>query len=91
MIGVDVMTEINPVVGTEQQSNDLVKYLTNEFDRDPENIWNTNMFGKTLKELADEGLKEKAERLSEKSKAKFAETLQRVINEGSNGMICIIL
>ena len=91
MIGVDVMTEINPVVGTEQQSNDLVKYLTNEFDNDPESLWSTNMFGKTLKELADEGLKEKSDHLSDKSKAKFAETLQRVINEGSNGMICIIL
>ena len=91
MIGVDVMTEINPVVGTEQQSNDLVKYLTNEYDKDPGSLWSTNMFGKTLKELADEGLKEKTDRLSEKSKAKFAETLQRVINEGCNGMICIIL
>ena len=91
MIGVDVMTEINPVVGTEQQSSDLVKYLSDEFDRAPENLWNTNMFGKTLKELADEGLSQKTERLSEQTRHKFAETLQRVINEGSSGMICIIL
>ena len=91
LIGIDVLTEINPVVGTEQQSNDVVKYLTNEFDENPENLWNTNMFGKTLKELADEGLTEKAEHLSDASKAKFAETLQRVINEGSSGMICILL
>ncbi len=91
MIGIDVMTEINPVVGTEQQSNDLLRYLTNEFDHDPESLWNTNMFGKTLKELADEGLKEKSDHLTDRSKEKFAETLQRVINEGSNGMICIIL
>ncbi len=91
MIGVDVVTEINPVVGTEQQSNDVVKYLTNEFDEDPENLWNTNMFGKTLKELADEGLAEKTNHLSDASKAKFAETLERVINEGSSGMICILL
>ena len=91
MIGIDVMTEINPVVGTEQQSNDVVRYLTDEYDKDPENYWNTNMFGKTLKELADEGLTEKSGHLSEASKAKFAETLERVINEGSTGMICILL
>ncbi|MBO4869389.1 MAG: stage IV sporulation protein A [Clostridia bacterium] len=91
MIGVDVVTEINPVVGTEQQSSDLVKYLSDEFDRAPENLWNTNMFGKTLKELADEGLSQKTDRLSEQTRHKFAETLQRVINEGSSGMICIIL
>ena len=91
IIGVDVMTEINPVVGTEQQSNDLANYLSREYDSDPESLWNTNMFGKTLKELADEGLAEKTDHLSGASKAKFAETLQRVINEGSSGMICIIL
>ena len=91
MIGIDVMTEINPIVGTEQQSNDLVKYLSEEFDKDPEDMWNTNMFGKTLRELAEEGLAEKSGHMSDNSKARFAETLQRVINEGSNGLICIIL
>ena len=91
LIGVDVLTEINPVVGTEQQSGDLVKYLSGEFDSSPENLWNTNLFGKTLKELADEGLRAKTERMSDKTKEKFAETLGRVINEGSSGMICIIL
>ena len=91
LIGVDVLTEINPVVGTEQQSGDLVKYLSGEFDSSPENLWNTNLFGKTLKKLADEGLRAKTERMSDKTKEKFAETLGRMINEGSSGMICIIL
>lgn len=91
MIGVDVLTEINPVVGTEQQSNDLVRFLTEEYDADPGKLWETNMFGRTLRELADEGLSQKASRLSEQTRLRFAETLQRVINEGGNGMICIIL
>lgn len=91
LIGVDITTEINPVVGTEQQSGDLVRYLSEEYDASPENLWNTNMFGKTIKELADDGLKTKTDRMSDKTKEKFAETLGRVINEGSNGMICIIL
>ena len=91
MFGVDVVTEINPVVGTEQQSNDLARFLADGYETSPASLWETNMFGKTLKELADEGLKEKSDRMSDSSKAKFAETLGKVINEGANGMICILL
>ena len=91
MIRIQTETEINPVVGTEQQSEDLMRYLTDEYNRDPLSVWKTNMFGKTLKELADEGFAEKASHMPEETRKKFAETIQRVINEGANGMICILL
>lgn len=91
MIKVDTETEINPVFGTEQQSEDLVKYLLSEFTEDPTKIWNTNMFGRTLHELVNEGLNAKIEHMSADSRKRMGETLERIINEGSGGLICIIL
>lgn len=91
MMRADIQTEINPVVGSEQQSEDLVKFLLNEFEEDPHSIWESNMFGKTLYELVTEGLHTKLSHMPEESRAKFSETLSRLINEGSGGMICIIL
>ena len=91
MLKIITETEINPVVGTEQQSNDLIRYLTDEYSKDPLSVWKTNMFGKTLKELVDEGMAEKSSHLPDDTRKKFAETIQRVINEGASGMICILL
>lgn len=91
MMRADIETEINPVVGSEQQSEDLVKFLLNEFEEDPRRIWESNMFGKTLYELVTEGLHTKLSHMPAESRAKFSETLSRLINEGSGGMICIIL
>lgn len=91
MIRANIETEISPIVGTEQQSEDLVKYMLREFEEDPQSIWQSNMFGKTLYELVNEGLHSKLEHMPESSRQKLSETLERIINEGSGGLICIIL
>ncbi len=91
MIRANIETEINPIVGTEQQSEDLVKYMLREFEEDPQKIWESNMFGKSLYQLVNEGLHSKLEHMPEASRTKLSETLERIINEGSGGLICIIL
>jgi stage IV sporulation protein A len=91
MIRANIETEINPMVGTEQQSEDLVKYMLREFEEDPKSIWASNMFGKSLYELINEGLHTKLDHMPEESRKKLSETLERIINEGSNGLICILL
>lgn len=91
MIKAGIETEISPVVGTEQQSEDLVKYLLSEFEEDPSKIWSSNMFGRTLYELVNDGLHAKLENMPDDAREKLSETLGRIINEGSGGLICIIL
>jgi stage IV sporulation protein A len=91
MIRANIETEINPIVGTEQQSEDLVKYMLKEYENDPIRIWDSNLFGKSLYELVNDGLHTKLEHMSEESRTKMSETLERIINEGSGGLICIIL
>ena len=91
MIRANIETEINPIVGTEQQSEDLVRYLLHEFEEDPKSIWASNLFGKSLYELVNEGLHTKLEHMPDESRTKLSETLERIINEGSNGLICILL
>ncbi len=91
MIRANIETEINPIVGTEQQSEDLIKYLLREFESDPKSIWETNLFGKSLYELINDGLHAKLDHIPETSRQKLSETLERIVNEGSNGLICILL
>lgn len=91
MIRADIETTVSPIVGTEKQSEELVKYLLEEFESDPSKIWESNIFGKSLYELVNEGLRNKLSRMPEASRFKLRETLQRIINEGSGGLICIIL
>lgn len=91
MIRADIETEIAPLVGTEKQSEELVNYLLKEFENDPGKIWQSNIFGKSLHELVSEGLHNKLNRMPEDAQVKLQETLQRIINEGSGGLICIIL
>ena len=91
MIRASIDTEINPIVGTAERSQEMIKYILEEFEDDPKKIWQSNMFGKTLYELVNEGLHAKLEHISQESRAKLSDTLSRVINEGSNGLICIIL
>lgn len=91
MIRAKIETEINPIVGTEQQSEDLVKYMLREFEEDPKSIWQSNLFGKTLYELVNEGLHAKLDHMPAESRGRISETLERIINEGSNGLICILL
>ena len=91
MIRADIETEVSPIVGTEKQSEELVHYLLQEFETDPKKIWESNIFGKSLHELVNEGLHNKLYRMPDDARAKLQETLQKIINEGSGGLICIIL
>ncbi len=91
LIRVDIETEVSPVVGTEKQSEELVRYLLEEFENDPQRIWNTNFFGKSLHELVREGLSNKLMRMPSDAQEKVQETLSKIINEGNGGMICILL
>ena len=91
MIMTNVETEVSPIVGSEKQSEELVKYLLEEFESDPKKIWESNIFGKNLHELVNEGLQNKLERMPEDAQLKLQETLERIVNEGGGGLICIIL
>jgi stage IV sporulation protein A len=91
LIRADIETEISPLVGSEKQSEDLIAYIKQEMEADPANIWELNMFGKSMHEMVKDGLQSKLFRMPEESQLKIQETLQRIINEGSGGLICIIL
>ena len=91
MIRADIKTEVSPIVGSEKQSEELVRYLLSEFEDSPEKIWESNIFGKSLHELVNEGLNNKLYKMPEEARAKIQETLQRIVNENSSGLICIIL
>ena len=91
MIRADIETEVSPIVGSEKQSEDLVNYLLAEFESDPIKIWESNIFGKSLHELVNEGLQNKLAKMPEDAQMKIKDTLQKIINEGSGGLICIIL
>lgn len=91
MIRTNVETEVSPIVGSEKQSEELVNYLLSEFESDPKKIWESNIFGKSLHELVNEGLQNKLSKMPEDAQGKLQETLERIVNEGSGGLICIIL
>jgi len=91
LIRADIETEISPLVGNEKQSEDLIAYITQEMNEDPGRIWELNMFGKSMHEMVRDGLQNKLFRMPETAQMKFQETLQKIINEGSGGLICIIL
>lgn len=91
MIRCNTRTEVAPIVGSESQSQELVMYLLREFQENPAKIWETDLFGKSLHELVNEGLRGKLERMPDDARDKFRETIERVINEGCSGLICIIL
>ena len=91
LIRVDIETEVTPVVGTEKQSEELVRYLLEEFENDPQRIWSTNFFGKSLHDMVREGLSNKLLRMPADAQQKVRETLSRIINDGNGGMICILL
>lgn len=87
----NISTEITPLIGTEKQCEELVRYILSEFEEDPQKIWQTNIFGKSLNELVQEGIQGKLYKMPETAQAKLQETLQRIVNEGGGGLICIIL
>ena len=91
IIKANIETEVSPIVGSEKQSEDLVNYLLSEFENDPKKIWESNIFGKSLHSLVNEGLQTKLSKMPEEAQMKLQETLERIVNEGSGGLICIIL
>jgi len=91
MIKADINTEVSPIVGTEQQSEELVRFLLSEFETNPAKLWETNLFGKSLYELMSEGINSKLSHIPDDSRERLCETMSRVINEGSGGLLCIIL
>jgi len=88
---VDIQSEVSSMVGTEQQSEELVKYLLSEFESNPKGIWETNMFGKSLHSLVGEGLNNKLMSMPEDTQRKMRRSLSRIVNEGKGGVICILL
>ncbi len=91
LIRADITTEITPIIGTEKQCEELVRYMLNEFEENPKKIWESNIFGKSLHDLVREGIQNKLHRMPENAQVKLQETLQRIVNDGSGGLICIII
>ncbi len=91
LIKAEIETEVSPIVGSEKQSQELVESLLSDFENEPQKIWESNIFGKSLHELVNEGLQTKLMKMPEDAQLKLQETLERIINEGSGGLICIIL
>jgi stage IV sporulation protein A len=91
MMRADINAEVSPIVGSEKQSEELVMYLLKEFEENPKDIWGSNIFGKSLSELINEGLHNKLYRMPSDARLKLQETIERIINEGCGGLICIIL
>ena len=91
MIKADIETEINPIVGTQEQADEIIQRLIGEYEDDPSKLWESNIFGKSLFELVSDGLNKKIAHLSAESRNKLSETLSRIVNESSNGLICILV
>lgn len=91
MMRAQINTEVSPIVGSERQSEDLVNYLLGQFEEDPSKIWESNIFGTSLYGLVNEGLHNKLHHMPEDARQKLRETVERIINEGCNGLICIIV
>ena len=91
MVRVEVESEFAPIIGTEKQSEELVKYLMQDFEDDPLSIWNSDIFGRSLSSIVREGIQAKISLMPENARYKLKETLERMINEGSGGLIAIIL
>ena len=91
MIKVEVESEFAPIIGTEKQSEELVKYLMQDFEEDPLSIWNSDIFGRSLSSIVREGIQAKISLMPENARYKLKDTLERIINEGSGGLIAIIL
>lgn len=91
LIKADIKTEISPIMGSEKESEELVKSILDQFETDPTSLWQSNMFGKSLEVLVKEGLQNKLYKMPEDVQEKIQKTLQKIINEGNGGLICIIL
>lgn len=91
MIQADVITEVAPIVGTKEQAEDLVEYMLEQSDHSEAGIWDTNIFGKNLRQLVEEGIQTKVDRMTMESRKKMQDTMKKIVNESNGGMICIII
>lgn len=91
MVQASIQTEVTPLVGTEKQGEELIRSLTEEFERDPDALWERDFLGRSLQDMVREGINSKLYRMPENAQEKLQETLSKIINEGSGGLICIIL
>lgn len=90
MIKADIESEISPIVGTQEQANDLINFINAEGEK-TEGIWETNIFGKTVEQLVQDGINQKVTSIGEESQVKLQETMQKIVNESNGGMVCIII
>ena len=90
MIQAKIETEIAPIVGSEQQAEDLISYIK-ESAKNPEGIWNTNIFGKSVEQLVEDGIRNKIAQITEDSQAKLQDSMQKIVNDSRGGMVCIII
>ena len=90
MIKANIETEIAPIVGTEQQAKDLIQYIEESSQRG-ESIWETNIFGKSIEQLVQDGIRSKIAAISEESQIKLQDTMQKIVNDSKGGLVCIII
>ncbi len=91
LIKANVTTEIAPIVGTKEQAEDLISYMENDCAKDPDNLWNVNIFGKSVDQLVEEGMHGKTTKLTQESQLKLQESMEKIINESNGGLVCIII
>lgn len=91
IIQANIETEIAPIVGSEEQAKDLIDYISQNAKENPDGIFDTNIFGKTIRQLVDEGIHSKVNRLTEESQVKLQDTIQKVVNDSNGGLVCIII
>lgn len=89
MIKADISTEIMPLVGSKEQADDLVTYISDNSEGD--NMWGVNIFGKTIEQLVDDGLNNKVNKINAESQQKLQNTMEKIVNDGNGGMVCIII
>jgi stage IV sporulation protein A len=90
MIKANIETEIAPIVGSEDQANDLIEYIKSSGERG-EGIWTTNIFGKTVGDLMEDGIRNKITQMDDECQLKLQDTMQKIVNDSSGGMVCIII
>lgn len=91
MIKADITTELAPIVGSEQQAQDLIEYIKEESENGEEGIWKVNIFGKSVEQLVEDGMMQKAAKMTEESQMKLQDTMEKIINDGNGGLVCIII
>ncbi len=91
MIKTRIDTEINPIIGTEEQSEEMMKFMLEEMNEDPQKIWDINMFGRSMYDLVNDGMRAKLEHMPQDAREKMSEALSRIICEGCSGLLCVIL